>query len=328
MLNDDMCGGYAGTSCGLNGTFKIEIGSSMDIQTGFLSKNVDVIQFADIIRAIYHEEQHIIQNCKSYYDITPTDDIVRMSIRNLASEKNISYYEGLNRYNNDLSEIEAEATALLNTYEYLNLHLPKANPETLICNLVNHKIQIADYFISGHYDSFDDILDAFSNHYEDAKKKQIEGYIAYALRPSQEISSKQDECIRYLQSCVKENPAEIILMEQFNKEKDPHKKDLMIASITCHLHPEIEYEKIFPCLSDIDLSPENIFDRSLPKTPDQFVMSISKQAIENRIQLANTIHQKIINAEYHSYDEKLKSDIQKIDETLVIKNMTKENTDD
>ena len=258
ILNKNIYGGFAGTSCGVSGDFTIEVGSGMHVKTKLLSTQVSMIQFTDIIRAIYHEEQHIVQNCKSYYDITPTEDILQMSVRNLASENNINYYEGLNRYNNDLSEIEAEATALLNTYQYLTVNFPKINTERLICNLVNHKIQIADYFISGHYNSFEQILDAFSEHYEEAKKQPIQGYVAYQLRISQEISMQQDECIRYLQNCVRENSEEITLMEQFNNEKDPYKKDLMIASITCYLHPEIPYEKIYPCLSDIDLSPENI----------------------------------------------------------------------
>ena len=312
---NEIVSGFGGTYTGVTGDFTMYVGSKM--QTHGIIKHNTMIDFLKVICALYHEEQHVIQHCKTFYDKQPTDDAVMMAIRNLASENNRQYYQGLNRYNNDLSEIDAEAIAIANTYDYIQDNFPKENADKLICDLVNHKAQTANYFISGHYQSFDEILDAFSEHYEDAKTKQIEGYIAYALRPSQIINENYDECIKYLQTCVRDNPEEMTLLTQFNQEKDPHKKDLMIASITCHLHPEINYGKMYPCLIDVDLSPQNIFNRSLPTI--QFpTEKIKEESINKRIQIATSIHDGIILREYGDYVNQLQTHAENLNEGLAI----------
>lgn len=297
--NDKFPSGFGYTKCGIDGDFSIFVGSKMKTNNSLFNKKVNDIDFLKCICSLYHEEQHVIQNCNKYYDMNPDEDTIIMSLRKLASSENKNYYKGLNRYNNDLSEIEAEAIAISCTYDYIRDNFPEANANGLICELVNHKIQISDYFISGYYTSFDEILNAFSEHYENAKHKKV-SYSAYELRPSQNINPKQDESIKFLQFYARENNDKQ-LIEKFNSTTEPHEKDLLIASITCHLHPEIDYERIYPCLKYIDLSPENVFDSSLPKAPEGLIKEIPKEDIKRRIETANSIHKRIVADEYSGY---------------------------
>lgn len=322
----NMNAGFGYINDSIEGDYSIHFGNN--IQTnGIILKEIDTIDFLNIIRALYHEEQHILQNCQAYLEKQTSDDTILMSLRKVSSITNRKYYKGNNRYNNDLSEIEAEIMAIANTYDYIQKQFPKSNADALICNLVNYKIETSDYFIKGRYNSFDDVIDAFSNHYEEAKSKQISGYIAYVLRPSQDINTEKDECIRYLQACVRENSKNIDLMTQFNSKNEPYQKDLMIASITCKLHPEINYEKIYPCLCNVDLSPQNIFDKDLPDVTEDIKEEISKEKIDMHIDLTKKIHDKILNDEYKTYIKSNHTDFQ-INESLLNQRHTKEETHD
>ena len=69
-----------------------------------------------------------------------------MSMRKLASSENRRYYTGLNRYRNDLSEIDAEMMALANTYDFIQDNFPNADADALMCELVNEKIKIAQIY--------------------------------------------------------------------------------------------------------------------------------------------------------------------------------------
>ena len=327
-LKDDMVNGSGELRCGVNSNFGIKIGSQMRTEKNFLHKQVNKYDFLDVVRAIYHEMRHVEQHCKLFYDKNPEEDYIIMATRQLSGERNKEYFTDLNRYNNDLSEIDAELTALTDTYRYITEHFKKENPDTLLCKLVNDKIQTCDYFIKGHYTSFDDITEAFLNHYDNAKSIQIAGYIAWALRPSQDYNPEHDECIRYLQACVRENPEEMRLLTQFNSVSDPHQKDLMIASIVCHLHPEIEYERVYPCLSEIDLSPENIFDRELPQPPEGLIKPIPKEDIERHIELSKFIHDKIVESEMRQYSDKSKSHKKEVLNESLVSERESEKTDE
>lgn len=307
-LDKNIQSGYGENHNGVSGNFNIKVGTSMRLKNGLLNQYVNEIDFLKTICSLYHEEQHIIQSCKKYYDINPTDDDITMATRNLAGERNYRYYMESNRYHNDLSEIEAEAVAISNTYEYIRTQFPKVDADEMICNLINDKAKLT-YFIKGHYESFDEILDAFSEHYEDAKQAKVSGYIAYALRPSQDMNPAQDECIKYLQACVRENQDEMELMTKFNSASKQTERDLMVASITCHLHPEIEYERIYPCLQYVDLSPENIFDRSIPSPNQEFVEKIDKGDIDKRVCMATDINKRIVESEYREHMKSLVSTV-------------------
>lgn len=327
-FKDDMYSGTGKIRCGTTGDFSMDIGMRMNVREGFLSEYVDANEFVNIIRALYHEERHLVQNCKDYQNREPNDDAIIMSVRSLATDGNKEYYNrDICRYNNNLYEIDAEKTALENTYLYLK-NIPGLNAKRLICNMVNEKTKYADYFITGQYSSVSDIVEAFEKQYERAKTTPVTKYIAWALRPSQDYNPKDDECIRYLQSCVRENPEEMKLLTQFNSVSDPHQKDLMIASIVCHLHPEIEYEKVYPCLSDIDLSPENIFDRELPQPPEGLIKPIPKEDIERRIELAKFIHDKIVESEMRQYSDESKSHKKEVLNESLVSERESEKTDE
>lgn len=311
----------------IDGDFAINISPYISEQ-GLLFKQADDIQFLNNLRALYHEEHHIIQNCHEYQSRYPSEETIIKSVRNLASDNNPEYYKDKNRYTNDLSEIEAEMKAIIKTHTFIKDTLKNTHADELICNLVKYRQKTCDYFFQQNCESFDEIMDAFETQYEKAQHVPIEGYIAYVLRPSQNINPKNDECMRYLQACVRENPNEVELMTQFNKEKNSHNKDLMIASITCHLHPEIEYEKVYPCLSDIDLSPENIFDRELPQPPEGLIKPIPKEDIERRIELAKFIHDKIIESEIRQYSDENKSHEKEVLNESLVSEHESEKTDE
>lgn len=312
-----------------SGDFSIRINPNIRIE-GNIFKKANELDFLNAIRMLYHETHHIIQNCEIYQSRQPNEDIIKMSIHKLASHENRNYYTKLNRYNNDLSEIDAEMNAIVDTYNYIKSKFKHADADSLICDLVNSKSDNPniDYFIQGHYNSFDNIVDAFIDKYEQAKSAEVSQYIVWRLRPLDEINEKEDECIKYLQACVRENPEEEVLMTQFNSARSIIDRDLLIASITCHLHPEIEYDKIYPCLWCEDLSPENVFGRPLPEPPEGLIKPLSKEEIQRRIEKANEIY-KIIQAEEakiydrNSYNEKhniklnesLLTDYQKDDES-------------
>lgn len=319
--------GLGAAHCGVNGDFHIDVGLHMRTNTRLFSEHVEVNDFLDTVRALFHETQHVKQHCKLFQNTTPSEDDIVMCMRQLAGERNKEYHKKLNRYNNDLSEIDAELTALTETYNYIKINFKKENPERLICNLVNTKTANADYFIQGKYRSFNDITEAFLKRYDDIEHAQIAGYIAWVLRPSQDYNPEHDECIRYLQSCVRENPEEMKLLTQFNSVSDPHQKDLMIASIVCHLHPEIEYERVYPCLSDIDLSPDNIFDRELPQPPEGFIKPIPKEDIERRIELAKFIRDKIVESEMRQYSDESKSREEEVLNESLVSERESEKTD-
>lgn len=308
--------GFAYTRDGIIGDFSIYVSTAIREEGRFLSKLANNIDFLKCVCSLYHEEQHIIQNCRNYYDACPDENVILMSMRKLASSENRRYYTGLNRYRNDLSEIDAEMMALAYTYDFVKDNFPNADADALMCELVNEKIKISDYFITGKFKTFDDILDAFSDHYEEAKTRSV-AYRVRELRPTQEINPKEDECIRFLQSCIRENEDNRPLIDKFNAATDPHEKDLMIASITHHLHPEIEYERIYPCLKNIDLSPEEIFDSRLPQPPEGLIKAISKEKIERRIQIANEIHSRIESQMYSGYVHSAENTDEKLNESLL-----------
>lgn len=316
--DDKTYASMAFTRVGVDGDLSISIGVNMQTQGHLWNKQVCDVDFLKCICSIYHEEEHIIQNAKKYYELCPTEDIIQMCLHQFAGGNNRKYYTGMERYCNDLSEIDAEAYGLLNTYQFLIDSFPNADANKMICDLVNHKIATSDYFISGHYDNIDDILDAFSNHYEQAKTAPV-SYPVFAFYKN------EDECIRFLQWCMKDNIENQPLIDKFNETANPHEKDLLIASITHHLHPEILYEKIYPCLKDIELAPEEVFGRSLPIPPEGMVENIDANKIRNRIEIANTIHNNVLSQKYNRQDYQNKTGDIALNESLL---PNKENNDE
>lgn len=288
-MTDDLNIGEAKVWDNVDGDFSIEVNTNMRTNGG-LFKTVDDFDFLNVIRALYHERQHVVQNCQRYLDLNPEEDTIMMSLRKLAIGENARYYTGKNRYLNDLSEIEAEVIALGNTYDFIRREFSDKDADKLICNFVENRIKIGDYFISESHSSFKEIAADFVQRYKNAQEANVTDYIAYVLRPSQTINPKEDVCIKYLQSCVRENPNDMELLTKFNSASKLCDRDMLIASIMCHLHPEIEYERIYPCLRHVDLSPENVFERELPKVSQTVSQPIPKRHIDERIKLAHAIH--------------------------------------
>ena len=56
------------------------------------------------------------------------------------------------------------------------------------------------------------------------------------------------------------------------------------------------------------------------------MIPIKREHIEKRIYLANNINHKVLNDEYHEYNDKLKSGVKEIDDTLFVETQTKDKT--
>jgi hypothetical protein len=264
----------------------VEINYCLRSKRNFIFSKVDDTLFLKCISTIYHEEQHLMQSCIDFYSEYPSDDIIQMAIRRLARENNEQYYILRDRYNNDLSEIKAEAMGIYHTYEFLKENFPDKDADKLISDLVNCNISHYTYFISGHYTNIDEILDAFDEQYEKAKTADIE-------YPDAWKEPVNDEAYQYLIWC-KNNNCPVVYYD-FIKKHDAVNKDLLMASITCHIHPEIPYERLYPCLLGTDLSSKTIFGYNLPVPPKDMFIPFDTDKMQNRIELADRI-----NTEYMS----------------------------
>lgn len=231
------------TSDGPTGTFNVRINQPIRLE-GLFHKQANTMDFVDYIRILHHEEQHIVQAITDVYiqDAAleqDVDSIKQMSIKNIACIGNYDYYRGSNHsYNNNLAEIDAEYTAISNTYDFLRNYVSPKYAEQMICDVVNQKVLHSDYFIQKVCSNFDDIADAFSDKYEQAKFSHIYHPVV-RLRPSQNVNQDSDEYIKYLQQVVKDDPNNMWLMEQFWNVTDVDEKDKMVASIVLHIHPEL-----------------------------------------------------------------------------------------
>lgn len=308
------------TRDGIYGTFDIYIGISLE-ETGSIFKKVDDIEFLKCVCALHHEEQHIKQNCAFYQNKTPDEDIIQMATRKIASGENRTYYSKSDRYCNDLSEIDAEYTSLLQTYRFIKKNFKYANADNLICKLVNEKARPTGgnrYYVLGHYDSFDEVTKAFKQHYEQAKTAKV-AYTIPELRPSQEIDPEKDECERFLQICVRNDSVDRKLLTQFNRTKTAPEKDLMIASITQHLHPDIDFKRLYPCLETVDLEPEIVFGRPLQTCLQIHESAVDKELFEQRIEKAKEIGEKITAMELKARIDK--EGIQTLNESLLTESL-------
>lgn len=141
---------------------------SFDNKHSLVPMYVDMYDFTNYVRMLYHEEQHIIQTENKMY--SHDSDAIQMAMRNLACHGNKNYYnESTDRYNNNLSEIDAEKASVLKTYDFLKNTMKLYDAEKLVCDMINEKIQHSDYFIKGQFDKLSDIKDAFDKKYEEAK---------------------------------------------------------------------------------------------------------------------------------------------------------------
>lgn len=285
--NNDLCKGTGIISNGAYGDFSIYVNNNIKAvkNNGLFKRYADTLDFTNYIRTLFHEEQHIIQSVDIMY--RHDSDAVQMAMKNLACEGNNDYYGSLNnnldyhngstdRYNNNLSEIDAERTGIIKTYEFLKNNITADHAEELICKMVNDKIKHSDYFIKGYFNNISDIKDAFDAKYEKAKFSEII-HLVPRLRPSDVVKQDDDEYVKYLQSIIRDNPMDIKLMEMFWNEKDTFEKDRMVAGIVHHLHPEINYKKLYPCLANEDLSNEAVFGMKLPKPIQIDVFDDKKQ---------------------------------------------------
>lgn len=98
-------------------------------------------------------------------------------------------------------------------------------------------------------------------------------------------------------------------MEMFWNEKDCFEKDRLVAGIVHHLHPEIDYKRVYPCLAGEDLSNEAVFGQKLPDAPDIVCFDDNKgtfisipicnpydeEKMKNRIEKADELHRVMQN---------------------------------
>lgn len=96
--------------------------------------------------------------------------------------------------------------------------------------------------------------------------------------------------MKFLQWCAEDRTQNQSLIDKFNETTNPREKDLLIASITHHLHPELLYEKVYPCLKDVELAPKEVFGRDLPEPPEGLIGYTDVNGIENRIKITNAVH--------------------------------------
>ena len=295
-------------SDGPTGTFNIRVNQPIRVE-GIFQNYANTMDFVNYLRILHHEEQHIIQSTIDLYKTNGCgeaniDDKVQMAIKNIAVFGNKDYYNGENhRYNTNLAEINAEYTAILKTYDFLYDNVSPEHAEQLVCDMVNEKSLHSDYFIQGQYDNLDNIAEAFSDQYERAKFSHV-SHMVIRLRPTQQVNPDDDEYIQYLQQTVKDDVKNEWLMKQFWDVTDVDEKDKMVASIVLHIHPEIDYRKLYPCLRLEDLSPETIFGQNIPDVPSidyydeelrtwstkQIGTTLSETMMIFRIEKANDLH--------------------------------------
>lgn len=296
-------------SDGPTGTFDIKINQPIR-RKGIFQNLAEPMDFVNYIRILYHEEQHIKQSVidlykSNKYQTCDFDAKIQMAIKNIACIGNYDYYNGSNyRYNNNLAEIDAEYTAIMNTYDFLRDNISSKYAEQLICDMVNEKSLNTDYFIIGGYDNLDDIAEEFSDQYERAKFTHVK-HMVIKLRQSEQVNPEDDEYVKYLQQIVKDDENNKWLLEQFWDVKDVDEKDKMVASIVLHIHPEIDYKKLYPCLINEDLSPKTVFGNDIPSVPKityydkktnnwetkQIGYLLSKEKLNSHIAKANTLHE-------------------------------------
>lgn len=92
-------------------------------------------------------------------------------------------------------------------------------------------------------------------------------------------------------------------------KKDCFEKDRLVAGIVHHLHPEIDYKRVYPCLAGEDLSNEAVFGQKLPDAPDIVCFDDNKgtfisipicnpydeEKMKNRIEKADELHRVMQN---------------------------------
>lgn len=300
-------------SDGPTGTFDIRINQPIRAE-GIFQNYANAMDFVNYIRILHHEEQHIIQSVVDLYktnrcEEANMDDKIQMAIKNIATFGNKDYYNDENhRYNTNLAEINAEYTAILKTYDFLYDNVSPEYAEQLVCDMVNEKSLHSDYFIQGQYNNLDDIAEVFLDQYERAKFSHI-SHMVIRLRPAQQVNPKDDEYVQYLQQIAKDDVKNEWLMKQFWDVTDADEKDKMVASIVLHIHQEIDYKKLYPCLRCVDLSPETIFGQDIPDVPNidyydeelktwstkRIGTTLSEEMMTSRIEKANGLNKLLKN---------------------------------
>lgn len=180
-----------------------------------LFNHVNDMDFIDAIRALYHEERHLIQNADMYQNQNPSETDVAMAIRHIACKNNRFYYMSHSNYYNDMNEIDAEGAAIVKTYNYIKSEFQNVNADKMMLDYITKKIATSQhYFIDGTYDSFESVIDAFSAKFEKAKdaKLNYEKINTNTVRFYNQYS-RQDECVGYLRAYISENHARTDIAE-------------------------------------------------------------------------------------------------------------------
>lgn len=219
----------------------------------FNNKSVDDKHFVEFLVAHFHEQRHLTLAMNAYENATGDESVDNALLVAYVAKDNQQYY--LQNRTNFITEIDAEFYGILQAHDYIVEAFPDVDTkqiDKLFVDYVNEHITNYTYQIKKNQhkiETFDDVIDAFDQAYEDAITSRTRTYIRTRNNP--------DDVMELLRK-----PEYDDIFTKICEEKNPYEKDKMIASLTLHLHPE--YVEKLPSLNRIDLSPTTVFGHELP----------------------------------------------------------------
>lgn len=207
--------------------------------------------FVNTLMAVFHENRHVQTVMQEFYCCRDNkNDDYYMAINCLVCNYNDQYYDY--NYNDSPWEIDAEQSAIFETYKFLKDEFPNCNYEELILNYVNERCDNGKYKITkvnGGYRTLKEINDAFNEAYEQSKSKLR----FFERNDNNFVINKivnKEEWNDVLRKIEKMN-------EESNEKNIGLKRDEMLASLMCYFCPE--YKNKIKSLENEDLSAQKIF---------------------------------------------------------------------
>ena len=220
----------------------------------FRSSRISDKVFATVILNMYHEATHVWQKNELFRQKHLDSYIANQLVQEIACMDNHDYYFDNGNYKINANEIQAEKEGIINAYKYLCNEFPEVNPtdhEHIILDIVNDKMLNSTYFVSSEkpFKSLSEVEKAFDDAYDDSFTKK---------RTYMVNSSNTYDAVKLF---MREHPE---AKESYLNADSPLEQDRCIASINLKLHPE--WLKVYPSLSDMDLSYENIIEKPYQET--------------------------------------------------------------
>ena len=224
---------------------------------------VDDDDALDTLVSIYHEFEHVRQTME--YERESTNEGIVLCVNRAAARGNRLHYN--QNHNLYCTEVQAERNALMSLQRDMPTLFPKksaAELDACLLRYVNRKAQfdVGHFFYCGRadvFDSMDMVYDTFEGMYrycDDDFPLYDESELANGDDFSQVMYLGQDspEKWSYFQDTVL-------------RTTDGFRRKAQMACVALYLHPNIS--TFVPGVNRLDLSPENVFGRAFPESPDE-----------------------------------------------------------